>query len=46
MPVLEEPDACIQVVLAGRRVKRTQCLEVIKIVQEEIQATIVSEDPL
>ena len=46
MPVLEEPDACIQVVLAGRRVGRTQCLEVVKIVQEEIQAIIVPEDPL
>ena len=46
MPVLKEPDACIQVVLAGRRVGRTQCLEVVKIVQEEIQAIIVSEEPL
>ena len=34
------------VVLAGRRVKRTQCIEVIEMVQEEILAMIVSEDPL
>ena len=46
MPVLKEPDACIKVVLAGRRVGRTQCIEVVKVVQEEIQAIIVSEDPL
>ena len=36
----------MQVVLVGRRVGRTQCLEVVKIVQEEIQVIIVSEDPL
>ena len=46
MPVLKEPDACIKVVLAGRRVGRIQCIEVIKIVQEKIQAIILSEDPL
>ena len=46
MPVLKELEACIKVVLAGRRVGRTLCMEVVKIVQEEIQAIIVSEDPL
>ena len=46
MPVFKEPDARIKVVPAGRRVGRTQCIEVVKIVQEEIQAIIVSEDPL
>ena len=46
MPVLKEPDACIKLVLSGRRVARTQCIEVVKIEQEEIQAIIVSEDPL
>ena len=46
MPVLKESDACIKVVLADRRVGRTHCIEVVNIVQEEIQAIIVSEDPL
>ena len=46
MPVLKEPDACIKVVLAGRRVGMTQCIEVVKIVQEEIRAIIVFENPL
>ena len=40
---IKEPHACIKVVLAGRRVGKTQCIEVVKIVQEEIQAIIVSE---
>ena len=40
MPVLKE------VVLAGSRVGRTQCIEVIEMVQEEILAKIGSEDPL
>ena len=46
MPVLKKLEACVKIVLADRRVGRTQCIEVIKIVQEEIQAIIVSEDPL
>lgn len=46
MPVLKEPEAWIIVILAGRRVERTQCIEVIEMVQEEILAIIVSEDPL